>query len=73
MARYSETRRYSRYLLTVYLPEDTESCQYCPALRYDRDKDMRVCERSGEPLPYFKARMGERCPLQPAEKERSQI
>ena len=60
---WSGVTSYHRFTLNVYMPEDNDCCQYCPVIRYTRDNDMRMCGQTGEYLPHYKARRGDRCPL----------
>ncbi len=54
---------YHHFILSIHMPSKNECCRHCPAIRYSRDNDMRVCGMTGEYLPNYKALRGYNCPL----------
>ena len=58
-----QTLSYTHYVLNIYMPEGNESCKYCPCIKYDKDKDAKVCKWTGELLEFSGSDIGLRCPL----------
>ncbi|MBR4748649.1 MAG: hypothetical protein IK083_03635 [Abditibacteriota bacterium] len=54
---------YTRYHLTVNMPEGKEACKYCPCIKYDNDSNTRRCKLTWELLAYPDTSLGELCLL----------